>query len=246
MSGFLRLLILILLFAPISANAQKQEAPVRFACSNFPPYNIATGSDRGISVDVISAAMRTAGISLKFDFFPWNRAYSLVRRGEYDALCGCSYRQEREGLFAFSDTLGNVSQGVFRLPDNSGKIVQSLSDLQTLNVATIRGYALQKELELAKVKTTPVDDEAQLIRMLISQHVNAIYAYRDTILYDLNRMSISKQLEYSEISSQPHYVCFSKVNPQFEFLQEKFNRGLRIIKMSGEYSRIRARYLSLN
>jgi len=242
----MRLLILLLLFAPFSANAQRQAEPVRFACSNFPPYNIATGSDRGISVEVISAAMRTAGISPKFDFFPWNRAYSLVRRGEYQALCGCSYRPEREGLFAFSDTLGNVSQGVFRLPASNNKSVQTLSDLESQNVATIRGYALQKELELAKVTTTPVDDEGQLIRMLISKHVNAVYAYRDNILYHLNRMGISKQLEFSEISSQPHYVCFSKVNPEYEYLQEKFNKGLRIIKMSGKYTQIRSQYLSVN
>ncbi|MCG8492329.1 MAG: transporter substrate-binding domain-containing protein [Sneathiellales bacterium] len=240
------MLILLLLFAPLSANAQRQSEAVRFACSNFPPYNIETGGNRGISVEVISAAMRTAGIPIKFEFFPWNRAFSLVRRGEYDALCGCSYRQEREGIFAFSDTLGNVSQGVFRRPETSNITVRTLADLQKVNVATIRGYALQKELELAKIKTTPVDDEAQLIRMLISEHVNAIYAYRDTILYDLGRMNISTPLDYTEISAQPHYVCFSKINPEFKYLQQKFNRGLRIIKMSGEYERIRSRYISVN
>ncbi|MFT6558698.1 substrate-binding periplasmic protein [Sneathiella sp.] len=227
-------------------SASETTPDLKFACNHFPPYNFKNQTASGMNVDVIKAALANQGRKASFDFFPFSRAMALVKNGDYDAVCGCSYREERETSFFFSDMLGNISQGVFRKKKNAEQSINSLSKLKGQTVATITGYVLQKELNENDIENVGVKDEIQLIRMLESDRVKNIYAYRDIILYDLNLMGLELPLDYSEISTQPNYVCISRKIPDGDRVLNEFNRGLRAIKSSGLYSRIRAEYLTVN
>ncbi|MEP5699415.1 MAG: hypothetical protein ABJN43_12385, partial [Sneathiella sp.] len=112
--------------------------------------------------------------------------------------------------------------------------------------ATIGGYALQQELENNDIASTGVVDETQLVKMLLTSRIDSIYAYRDVILFRLSHLGETENLDYSEISSQPHYACFSRAIANSKTVQEDFNKGLRYIRMTGQYNKIRAKYLSLN
>lgn len=229
---------------PTSIYAQNK--PLHFACSNFPPYIFENRERPGISLEIISAALAVTGRKANFQFYPWKRAFNLVENGKADALCGCSYRKTRETKFYFSDMLGVISQGIFRKQSIASSRISTLSDLGGLSVATIGGYALQKELEKKGIASTGVVDEMQLVKMLITSRIDSIYAYRDVVLFRLSRLGETENLDYSEISSQPHYACFSRTIANSKTVQEEFNKGLRYIRMTGQYDKIRAKYLSLH
>jgi len=246
-AGVILALFLCAFFLFLSSPAQaNQKTTLNFACSHFPPYLVENNKRRGISIDLISAAFAATGKKTKFSFYPWKRAYQLVKDGKAHALCGCSYRPDREEIFLFSDMLGHVSQGVFRKSSKDNRPISILEDLDGLSVATIRGYALQRELEARNIPNTGVLDEKQLIKMLLSDRINSIYAYKDIILYNMALLGKTEPLDYSELSSQPQYLCFSRQIEGNAMALKAFNKGLRMIRLTGEYQTIRSRYLSLN
>ncbi len=246
-AGLIFALVFSVLFLSLPLSVQaSQKSPLMFACSHFPPYLIENGDNQGINIDLISAAFAATGQKTEFNFYPWKRAYQLVKDGQAHSLCGCSYRPDREKIFLFSDMLGHISQGVFRKSASDNRLISKLEDLNGLSVATIRGYALQKELEARNIPNTGVLGEKQLVKMLLSERIDSIYAYKDVILYDMALLGKTEPLDYSELSSQPHYLCFSRQIAENALAVKAFNKGLRIIRLTGEYKAIRSRYLSLN
>ena len=111
-----------------------------------------------------------------------------------------------------------------------------------MSVATVRGYTLQKELVRSDIKNLGVLDNRQLLQLLLNKRVDAIYAYRDVIRYEQQKLETSEKLSYFEISSQPNYVCVSKAVENSEAIVKDINKGLRIIRGNGLYQQIREKY----
>ncbi|MEH6402972.1 MAG: transporter substrate-binding domain-containing protein [Sneathiella sp.] len=239
--------LFLLIFAyPISlANAQDIDK-INIACGVFPPFKMEDTLSPGVDLEVISAAFGAIGKVANFSFYPYKRAYAFAKSGQVDALCGCSYRPEREEIFEFSDLLGTLSQGIFLNNSYTGPTVATLKNLQGMSVATVRGYALQKELERSGIKNVGVLDNHQLLQLLLNKRVDAIYAYRDVIRYEQQKLDASEKLTYFEISSQPNYVCVSKAVKNSEAIVKDINKGLRIIRGNGLYQQVQDKYFPKN
>ncbi|MEH6475146.1 MAG: transporter substrate-binding domain-containing protein [Sneathiella sp.] len=219
---------------------------MNFACSIFPPFITGDQTDPGITPEILEAALTSVGRTSNFQNFPWKRAFKLTETGNADALCGCSYSADREDNFHFSDTLGVHSQGLFFTNEFEGEATGNLNKLKASRVATVRGYAIEKELEKNGITSIGVVDNSQLLKILLKQRVDAIYTYRDVIRFELKKQSLGTKLSYFELSSQPFYSCFSKKIPNSNALVQEFNRGLRIIKQNGTYSAIWEKYSPKN
>lgn len=219
---------------------------VNMACGTFPPYKINNAERPGIDVEVMKAAWSAVGKKSSFQFFPWKRAVILTTNGSVDGLCGCSYRPEREQKFRFSDIMGHHSQGIFIKTKNKEISIKSVADLNGLSIATVRGYAIQKELDASGIKNVGVLDHKQLVSMLLNDRVDAVYAYRDVFYYNLNKLNSSSQIRYFELNSQPYYVCISRAIPNSKDITTNLNQGLRIIRYTGEYLKIWRSYLATN
>lgn len=217
--------------------------PVEMACAMFPPYKIESKNEKlahsGIDLEVIRAAFAVTGREVIFDFYPWKRTVNMATRGQTDGLCGCAYRPEREQQFIYSDMLGLHSQGVFIREDSSLENIDQLSDMTGHSIAAVRGYAVHKELEnISGIRTIEANDDNQLLRLLLANRVDAIYSYRDIILYRMAMNSETRHIRYYELSSQPYYLCFSRKRPEAEQIVEDFNKGLRTIRFNGQYQKI--------
>ena len=233
-SVFLALLTTILSFTAAHSD------PIRLACSSFPPFKIEDpeGKRQGIDVDVLNAAFKAVNRETDIAFYPWKRALRTVELGNSDALCGCSYLPEREENFIFSDVLGQHSQGVFLSAVTDLRKVDQISDLANHRVGAVRGYAVHKELLEQKINVSDATDDKQLLRMLLAGRVDAVYTYRDILLYNYSISGSSGNITYFETSSQPYYACVSRKAPGAEQIVEDLNRGLRIIRYDGSYQEI--------
>lgn len=228
-----------------SADAQDKQT-VKMACTNFPPYKIKESDGEahgGIDLDVMRAAFAQTNRNVEFTFYPWKRSVAMVTKGQADALCGCSYRPEREKDFIFSDMLGEHSQGVFINENSDIETIDNLQNLKGLTIASVRGYAVSEELKQNKnIESLEINDDKQLLGLLNANRVDAIYSYRDIILYRMSFNSNAKKVRYFELSKQPYYLCFSRTKENISSVVDDFNKGLRTIRFNGAYQAIWNKY----
>lgn len=217
---------------------------LRFACNAFSPQKIAPPSETdlpGYDLDLITAAFERQGHPVEFAFFPWKRAFLLAENGEYDALCSCSWTPERADYFLYSDQMGQVAKGIFTL---EGEPVHTLADLKEHTVGVVSGYNLENELSAAEVqKVFSVVDDELLLNLLTYRRVEAIYAYEAPIRGLLKKRGQALNIRFSLLDSSPYYLCVSKAIPDAEAILDKFNHGLRALRVSGRYEQILQRYL---
>ncbi len=246
MRRFYSIILFALFMMGVGVVNADENRKLHMACGPFPPYKIENPDQPGIDIEVMKAAWSATNWNAQYDFYPWKRAAALVKEGSSDGLCGCSYRTDREKAFRFSDVMGLHSQGVFLKNKAFNERIRVINDLQGMTVATVRGYAIQKEMDTLGIKNTGVSDDKQLVAMLLNDRVDAIYAYRDVILYNLDKQNKVNQVVYYEISSQPYYVCISRAIPDSRQIVDDLNRGMRIIRQNGEYQKIWRSYLAIN
>ncbi|MBU6954228.1 ABC transporter substrate-binding protein [Hahella sp. HN01] len=244
-----RLASWLLVSAGLWTTAASADSSINLACNYFPPQKIDSpeNTDRpGYDIELLQAAFQQVGVAVTFRYFPWNRALELARTGTYDGLCSCSYLPERESFLYFSDELGALEKGFFTLSGRKIHKVGALSDMKPYKLAVVRGYNLETELEKAGLENIEtVGTDKLLLNMLTFQRVDAIYSFADTIQYEAQQMGNPPELNFIGITSAPYYTCFSKRHPMSLDTMLKFNKGLRMIRESGEYDRIRQKYLGV-
>lgn len=234
--------------SPITQNTDSytlESRPVRMACNVFPPQKIALPSETdfpGYDIELIQAAFLSQGLTTEFGFFPWKRAYLLVKTGEYDALCSCSWLPEREQDFWYSQEMGRVAKGVFSLDDQDFK---SIEDMRGKSVGVVSGYNLEDELKAAGVFAihSVVSDDL-LLNLLIYRRVEAIYSYENTIRSLIKKRENRVRIQFHELESAPYYLCVTRAGKDAQTMLKKFNLGLQELRDKGRYDQILQRYLA--
>ncbi|WP_417453440.1 substrate-binding periplasmic protein [Kiloniella sp.] len=235
---------LILIFPVVKKSIAAENQQVTMACSSFPPYKIENPGigPKGIDVDIMLEIFSLAGRDVEYTFYPWQRALKLVQQGKVDGLCGCSYHPARDKDFLFSDILGYHSQGVFLSEDVTLQKFDSVLDLKGLSVASVRGYTVHKELIDNGINAYEASDDNELLALLENKRVDAIYSYRDSVLFALANREKKGAVTYKELVSHPYYFCFSKKSEKVQSIINDVNRGLRTIRHNGTYEKIRKKY----
>lgn len=120
------ILALCLFVSSISAFAQT----FRFVTEDYPPYVYSEGGQaKGLDVEIINAIKKKANIDVKIEFYPWNRALSMVQDGTADAIFSLFKNSEREAFLHYPATpLYNNKTMLFASNSFAGD-VKSLSDL---------------------------------------------------------------------------------------------------------------------
>ncbi|WP_419905206.1 substrate-binding periplasmic protein [Kiloniella sp.] len=103
---FLAVSLTLLLFAPLfgqEARAAKQTFTACTEKQEYPPFIMGTGNvfpekNPGILVEIITAAVKQAGLKPKFIRRPWKRCLKLLEQNEIDGIFASIYLKEREIL----------------------------------------------------------------------------------------------------------------------------------------------------
>lgn len=242
--GFLLSLMVILVVGSAGAQDSGRATTAHMLCNNFPPQKIESPEEglEGFDVDLLRVAFAHSGVEVKIDYYPWARALHLASLGEADGLCSCSYAKERETVFHYSIPMGKVAIGIFSAPQ-SGAPARSLEAMRGQRVAVVRQYALRQDLAGLNVEIEQVDNETQGLSMMMLGRVEHFYAYRDPVLYMLQRSGRFPAPHFAETSVSPYYACFSKRRPQGRILLELFNKGLAELQKSGADKAIKRFYV---
>jgi polar amino acid transport system substrate-binding protein len=182
MLGMRRFLILALLaaaFAPPPAPAQGTPDIVRLATLEWPPYTGSELPDHGISSAIARAALARAGIGLRVDFFPWQRAISMASSGPgYAGYFPEYYSDAVAAHFWLSDPIGS---GPLGFVENVAAPVRwhALEDLAPYRIGIVLGYvntaAFDRRVQAGRQPVDTARDDAQnLLKLAAGRNALAV------------------------------------------------------------------------
>lgn len=238
------LLILFLGFSALAvAEKAQQEEPVtvRITSGEFPPYLSENLKYGGIGLRIIEEAFALEGVAIEVGYYPWKRAYALVRDGQWQASATWSYNDVRNEQMFYSDPLYHSPYVFFHRKSDSLNW-QSLDDLASFKIGASSGYAYTeafwKYAGSNKLTVQTAETDEQNFRKLIRGRIDLFPINVDVGVYLLNKHFSDK--DRNKITYHPRrftnpttHLVFSRKVPSNATLVKRFNKGLAQLKASG-------------
>ena len=198
--------------------------PLRIGAEDdWAPYSSAAdGKPVGFAVDLVRAAWAAAGVPVELVSLPYARCMKQVDRG---VLAGCF------------DTLRDVkTEPQYRWHQQP---------LFKARIGTTHGYDYGVAFDADKSMLRDVaPSDLSSLRKLVAGRVDYALVY-DRVANQIakNHTTLGKGFELQGILVEPHiYISFARNYPGIERIVSQFDEGLAIIRRSGEYARIEARW----
>ncbi|WP_176963053.1 PAS domain S-box protein [Mariprofundus sp. NF] len=228
-------------FNPFAAQAHEDQQEVLVGSElDYPPYADVDeeGNADGFSVDLIKAAAKQVGIKLKFEVGPWAEMKAKLERGEIDALPLVAYSTEREKYFDFS-TPHIVSHAVVFIRKGE-KRFHSLEDLRGKEVIVMRADSTHEYVKFSAItdKIILTKTVGESFQLLASGKHDFVIAPKLSGLLLLNELGIDNIEPFGEpLEAYGKGYSFAVHEGDRELL-EHLDRGLVLVKASGEYDQI--------
>ncbi len=220
---------------------------VRATTVNWAPYYGETLDDGGVIAALARAAFRQQGHTLKVDFVPWKRALAMAKRGNYDALLGAYYSEERDTHFHFSKPFYNIEIGFMALNKLGVSRYDSLKDLKGYRIGFNDGWAYGEAFEKADfLNKDPASNQTLNVRKLFRDRVDIVAMARGIFRYEVNHLENASLDAVTFIdpilrTGQLHMLFPENLANATE-LRDDFNAGLAAIREDGTYDEILAEY----
>lgn len=251
-------ILYLILFFSLQATISGQMAladrkkEIKIAFSSWPPYEYQDEgkSSKGINLELVKLTLEKLGYIVKFDIFPWKRAYESAKDGKYDAVFSMGKRPEREIHFHFPSEPLLVTKWLLFF--KKGKIVPFKNDLKALKGLTIgiaNGYNYGETFNNADFfKKESVTNDLQNLKKLAAGHIHAAVCDNINCPILIKENGLNDQIEpykKTAIDIIPMFIGFSKksllIKSHSAFL-DQFSLALRDIKASGVAGKILEKY----
>lgn len=127
------LLIAVSVVMVIPANAQK----LTIYTEEFPPYNFTESKKiTGVSTEVVTKVMRSAGYSYTIKNRPWVEAYSSALEQSNTLIYSISRNKDREKLFKWVGVLTPTTYSVLSLRSRQDIKINRLEDMKNYKIGT--------------------------------------------------------------------------------------------------------------
>lgn len=218
-------------------------ATIEAATVNWAPYYGETLEDGGVIAALARAAFAQQGHTLKVDFVPWKRAMAMARRGDYDAVLGAYYSEERAEAFHFSKPFYNIRIGFMALDELGIDSYDSLTDLRGYTIGYNDGWAYGDAFENADfLNKDPASNQTLNVRKLFRDRVDMVAMARGIFRYEVQQLENASLdavtfLDPLLRTGQLHMMFSRKLGNATE-LRDDFNAGLAAIRENGTYAEI--------
>lgn len=199
----------------------------------------------GISVELLTAIMKTQGHEVKFKLIPWARALDEVKNGRIDLLPATWFTEERTAFLYYSESyLENELTFIKRAGDSFE--YDGLSSLDGKVVGVVRGYGYGDAFLKAKnFKKPEAGDLVSNLKKLLAKRINLTLEDRVVALSVMENAGMkSSDFSFTKkaLSTNPLYVTSGKANPNGQKYIDDYNKGLAAIKANGTFDKILAKY----
>ncbi|NDV26854.1 ABC transporter substrate-binding protein [Desulfovibrio sp. JC010] len=244
---FINVLLLLMLCAPAAAQAQNLENTF-FITEHLPPYTASVnGEAQGLSVDILRATLRAAGINprnIKIHVYPWARGFKMTLKTPNTCLFATVRNKEREHLFKWAGPIGDVNFALISLKDNIE--MNSFADIQKYSVGVIRSGVshqtlLQKAPEGTRIELST--DITAMIKKLQKGRIDLILENEHVLHHvikksnlDWDKFKINYVLNFGRM-----YFAFS--NSTEDYVVRRMQKGIDTIRRNGKLKEIQQKFL---
>jgi len=235
-------IILILLSFDI-VNAQD----LVFAIGEWPPYT--TETEKGLATEIVIAACKAVGLEYKIIHIPWLRAENDVEKGDVMATFPYAKTKERLIKYLFSDPILKSTNSIIYNIENSRINLHKLLTIQSFKNYKVGMNTGSDALAIplraigAEVETTETIDQS--MKKLISGRIDFIIEDTNVIKDLLRRYPNAKIVEFEtniiNLDREYRLMFTKKSTVSFELIK-RLNRGIQILRATGEYQIIVAKY----
>ncbi|MDI9244178.1 transporter substrate-binding domain-containing protein [Marinobacter sp. CHS3-4] len=208
----------------------------------WPPFLDPDHPQQGVAIAIAREALESQGHELEFSFVPWARALDGVKAGDYDALIGTWWTQERTNFLMYSEPyLTNQIKFIKRKGDPFE--FDGLKSLEGKTVGTVRGYGYGDDFANAEFFTrSPAPRLITNVRKVIHERLDL--SLEDELvarsLINKEDPALMDKIEFTDsaLSSEDLHVTSGLANPRHTMVIEAFNKGLKTIQANGTFDRI--------
>ncbi len=232
----------ILLILTIIGSSSLYAEKITAVGDPWPPFLDPNQASQGIIAEIATAAYATQGYELETTFVPWARAVAGVKNATFDLLIGTWLTEERTKFLMFSKPYLNNSIKFIKKKGDTFNY-SGLESLTGKSIGVVRGYGYGDELLNAKnFKRPEAKNFIGNIRKLVAGRIDL--TLEDVIVAKAiiakEQPDLLDKIEFSntDYSTNALYVTSGLANARHKELIEAFNKGLAVIKKSGEYDKI--------
>ncbi|WP_281557158.1 transporter substrate-binding domain-containing protein [Thalassomonas sp. RHCl1] len=237
------LLLLWLLLVSLSAAKGFTQETIRIATGEYPPFFSENAKNYGQVLHLVSEAFAQMNIKVEYGFFPWSRSLELAKHNNWDAACCWAKNRAKQQYFYFSDVVNSAEivffhlksypfdwhsyddltgieigatvrynyGGVFIDADNAGKLSLEIAATDEINFRKLLG---------GRIKIFPISRKVGytlLADLFNAEETDLVTHHPKVLVSNITRLLIPKK------------------NPKSQYFVDMFNKGLKMLKASGEY-----------
>jgi polar amino acid transport system substrate-binding protein len=197
----------------------------------------------GMTVDLMTAAAKKAGIEIKFVNTPWEGIFNALQQGDRDILASSiTITDERKQTMDFTNPYFDAVQ-LIAVKGNSK--IAKFDDLKKLKVGVQTGTtgdeAVTKLLGKTSTNIKRFESTPLALKELEAGGVDAVVADNGVVINYVTNNAGAKFKTVSDKAFVPEQYGFAVKKGATELL-EKLNKGLADIKADGTYDQISAKY----
>jgi PAS domain S-box-containing protein len=205
MNFIIKLLILILFFSFVSANANielteeeklflKENSPIRVHNElNWPPYNFnENNTPKGFSIDYINLVAKKLNIDIKFISGPsWDEFMQMLQEDKLDAIINISKNSQRAKDIAFTSIFHTAANAIYVKKGN--EYIDSLEKLNGKTIVMPKGFFAQKAIEkyYPHINQILVKDSVEALKLLSLGKADATIGKKNVLDYVIFLNNIS-------------------------------------------------------
>lgn len=230
--------------APEQEAQQDPDTSIRIqlgAEDSWPPYSDKQG--QGISTELIKAAFAKSGLYPGVQVLPYARVLHDLSSGKIDGGYNVTLQSTTKDKYLFGKVpLLTVESYWFFMPDAFPQIKRIEDIPAKFRVGIIRDYEYGDTYELHRHRFIEVQltQQSQIIRMLKQGRIDAAVMFDREAEYALKKMG-HNQNEFDKRFLNHRgdvYLAFSHKSSRALWLSQEFDKGLLMLKESGEYEQL--------
>lgn len=210
---------------------------------NIPPWVIQS-ENSGISVDIISQALKTQGFTLIPHYIPFSRMVSILENKDIDGVALVEGNKIKNKYY--SDTTSYFSTSLLSLSKHNFQLTSlaSLYDKRTMAFQDAsKVFPDLAQLANNSVHYQEIANQENQVALLFKERVDFILLDKNIFHYwrhKLTKVDTSEPVTFHNISLVSAISVKSPTHTVFKdkYIRDAFNKGLALIIKSGEYQRI--------